>query len=117
MRHRSDEANGGAAREARVGVERDDVADVRRHRRPAIGEWHERRVRSAAEKPVQLLELAALALPTHPLSLALVPDAASVEKKESPSAPRDCTMAGVQPRDPRCRRGEEVVIAGRMLDA
>ena len=58
------------ARKFRVGVERDDEADIRG--KPAADD-HETRVAGAPEQAVQFMELAALALPAHPRSLLWIP--------------------------------------------
>ena len=67
----------------RVGIERDDVADAAWHvRRPTV-DGHERRIGGAAEKPVELVQLAPLALPPHPFLFARVEDAAAVQQKKA----------------------------------
>ena len=79
MRHLADQVPGRLSRDARVGVERDDVADERRQ--PAA-DRHERRVRFTPEKAVELVQLAPLALPAHPPTFRLVPHPAPVQQQE-----------------------------------
>ena len=64
--HLADQPQRRVARQARVGVERDHVAHVGRHVRVAPADRHEGRVGRAAQQAVELLQLAALALPAHP---------------------------------------------------
>ena len=70
VRHLADQPLGRVARQARVGIEGDDIADVGRQRR-AARRSQERRVGRAAQQAVELVELAALALPAHPPALRL----------------------------------------------
>ena len=81
MRERAGERARGVARQAGVRVERDHVAhggealDGADHGREQPGR--------AAQRGVELLELAALALPAHPGALALVPLARAMEQVEA----------------------------------
>ena len=70
-----------AARKLRIGVEREDVADLRKHVEAAglDGEG----VVLAHEKLVQVEQLAALSLPAHPNALAHVEDAMAVKEQET----------------------------------
>ena len=108
MGHRPDEANGGASRQARVRVESDHVSDPH---------WHvqlgpqERRAIVPQEQLVELLELAALALPTHPLALAGIPDPVPVEQEESGPRVGSGTMAPVEPADPLDGGLEQPIIS------
>jgi hypothetical protein len=78
----ADEAARGVARQLRVGVERDDVTDV--GEQSGVGRRDdETRIARAAQQAVELLQLAALALPAHPLPLARVPQPLAVEKVEA----------------------------------
>jgi len=62
MRHLADEPLDRVARQARVGVERDDITDVDGQRaRSAVDE---RRIGSTTQETIELMELAALALPS-----------------------------------------------------
>src|SRR5262245_17032652 len=110
MRQGADEAAGPAAWQAGVGIERDDVPD-------GVGDgWrvparrYEGRIRRAAEKTVQLVQLPALALPTHPPTLALVPRALPMEQEEPFAATRGATMLVVEAGDARYRCGEEAIV-------
>ncbi len=53
-----------------IGIERDDVAHIGRHLRRVAGDRHEGGVGGAAQQPVEFVQLAALALPSHPFVLA-----------------------------------------------
>src|SRR5919204_1475704 len=93
MRHGADEAIDGAARQASIGIERDHVADISR--------WladvrEEARVGRAAQQAIELVELPALALPSHPRVLGLIPQPAAVEEKEPLTAARRRTVTPVQ---------------------
>ena len=82
----ADHARGRAAGKLRVGVEREDVTDLRKDVEPAglDGEG----VVLADQELVEIEELAAFALPAHPHALAHVEDAMAVEKEKA-SACRD----------------------------
>ena len=108
MGHRPHEANGGASRQARVRVEGDHVSDRHRHVQPGP---HERRAVVPQEQLVELLELATLALPSHPLALAGIPDAAAVEQEESGPRGGNGTMAPVEPVDPLDGGLEQPIIS------
>jgi hypothetical protein len=84
MRHGADHRCGGAARQLRVGVEGDDVANVAYF---AYATCLDReRVECTFEKLVQVEQLAALALPAHPYALACVEGAQTVEECEAAAA-------------------------------
>ena len=72
-------------------------------------------VRRAAQQAVELLDLAALALPAHPDSLALVPPPVAMEEEEAIRVVRRRTARSA----PRCplapRRACRVVLASRAL--
>jgi hypothetical protein len=64
-----------------VGVQRDDVAHIAQ--RPRVARHHRERVAgSAAQIAVELRQLAALSLPSHPRALGRVPEARPVEQKK-----------------------------------
>ncbi|WP_425128606.1 hypothetical protein [Burkholderia metallica] len=114
VRHLADQAAHGIAQQPRIGIERDHVAHVRRHaRRPACLR-DERRVRCAAQQPVQLVQLAALALPAHPASFAVVPHALAVQQQEAPAFARRRRIKAIQPVDARRRGCQQFVIAVRV---
>ncbi len=115
MGDRSHEAADRAAGQPRIGVERDHVAHVhgRDRRRPPRGKDAGRR--RAAQKGVQLVELASLALPAHPASLGFVPGALPVEQQEPGASSGGFAVAVVEAFDPRRSGREEVVVAGEML--
>ena len=81
MRHRADQLSRRIARQLRIGVERDYVSDIGEHVDVA-GDHREAILRFAAQQCVELLELAALSLPTHPQLLVRVPSARPVEQEE-----------------------------------
>ena len=82
MRHLSDQPLGGPDRQARVSVERDDVADAGGQRRSMAIDWQKCRIGGAAKQPVEFVQFAAFALPADPPSLALVPDTSAMERKK-----------------------------------
>ena len=61
------------------------------------------------------MELAALALPAHPAALGGIPASLAVEEQEPGASARCLAVPRVEPVDGRLRRGEEVVVAGRVL--
>src|SRR5437867_645237 len=76
------ELPGRLARQPGVAVERDAVAHLRED--AELADLHvEARVGGAPQQAVELLDLAALALPSHPHALARVPLADAVEEEES----------------------------------
>ena len=83
VRHGADHAGGGAARKLGVGVERDDVADMLQG-----VEWaglQGEAVVLVQQEFVEVEELAALALPSHPDALAGVEDAMAMQEEEGSS--------------------------------
>ena len=94
MRHLADQAADRVARQSRVGVERDDVANAAGTRWRCPADRHEGRVGRAAQEPVQLVQLAALALPADPPSFAFVPDSPAMEQQEAVAAGRRRRSAG-----------------------
>src|SRR3989442_12748516 len=87
MRQGPDELMDRGSRQPGARVQRDDVPDAGRHRgggrcpRPAGRE--KGRVDRTSEQAVQLVQLAPLTLPPHPLALARVPDSPSMEQEEA----------------------------------
>ena len=107
--HLADERQRRAARQARVGVQTDDVAHAGgRLRRPAA-DGHEARVRRSAQQEIELMELAALALPTHPASLGSVPKALAMQQQEAIVAVH-AAVQSIQPRDSGGRGGQQLLV-------
>jgi hypothetical protein len=79
----ADQAPHGLARQSRVGVERDDIAHAGRNRGWLTVCANKGRIPRAAQQLVQLMELAALALPSHPLALSFAPHATAMEEVEA----------------------------------
>ena len=81
MRHGADELARGIARQLRVGVERDDVADPGQRRRIAD---HQRKgvARPATQQGVQCGQFAALALMAHPDAFLRIPAARAMEQEK-----------------------------------
>ncbi len=107
MRHLADQTSDGIARQLGVRVERDDVTyaawgGLLRHR-------HEARVVGVPQQAVQLVELAALALPPHPAPFDLAPDASAVEQEEAVAA-RCGAVLSVQARDAVGDGGEQRLV-------
>ena len=75
----ADQLTRGVAGQTRVGVEREAVFDGRQERGVANFD-RECRVARAAKKPVELLDLPAFALPSHPHVFARVPQASAMKQ-------------------------------------
>ena len=56
------------------------------------------RIGRSAQQPIQFVQLAALALPSHPLRLHVAPDAATVEQEEAVTG-RTLAVKSVQSRN------------------
>src|SRR6185503_21169193 len=89
------------AREARVRVERDDVAN--RFEDRGIADHDAERRRSTAEQPVELLDLPPLPFPANPGAFPFVPGARAMEEVEAAALP--VSMARVQRLDSGSGRG------------
>ncbi len=70
----------GFRRQTRIGVQRHHIFDFLRQ---AFVRREEARILIAPQQQVQLMQLAALALPTHPAVLLLVEEAAAVQKEKA----------------------------------
>ena len=114
MRHLADQPVDRVARQPGVGVERDDVADVGGHLWRLPAEVQETRVGRAAQQPVQLVQLAALAFPADPPRFAGVPDPLAMEQQEAVAAGRRA-IAPIEPGDAGHRRFQQRRIAVDML--
>ena len=88
MRHRADHAIGRSARQFRVRVQRDHETNLRQDRE--VADLHREAVVFIAQQLVQVHQLAALALPTHPHSFARVVNPMAMEQKK-----RSRGLAGV----------------------
>ena len=109
----ADQSRCGAAGKLGVGVERDHEADRRGHVETLD---HERRVGRAAEQAIELVQLAALALPAHPATLALAPETPAVEKIEAGLAVAGGgAVAPVELGDARACRGQQGLVVGGVL--
>ena len=85
MRESFDHPSSGVAQQLSIGVQSDDKPNALELRTIAGIEKSLQFGRGlAAEKSIELLELAALALPADPALLGLAPQAAAMEKKEVP---------------------------------
>ena len=113
VRHLPDQSPGGSARQARVGVEGDHVANAGGHGRRATADGQEGRVGGAAQKSVQLVQLAALAFPADPFSLAFVPDAPAMEQEEAIPV-RPASVSLIQARDAGRGGGEQLLVPGAL---
>ena len=69
MRHLADQPLRAFDRHPRVRIERDHVTDVARQSRRLAVDRDERRVGLAAQQAIELVQLAAFALPAYPASL------------------------------------------------
>ena len=99
------------AHHARVAVERHHVHDALGQRRL---ERQECGVRVAAQQEVQLVQLAALALPAHPALLAFIVDAAAVQQVEQRRALG--RVALVQPGDLGACEVQDLVVLDALLE-
>src|ERR1019366_4723945 len=70
MRHRTDETSGSTPRQARVCIERDNVANTRKVYRGAATNRHKCGASRTAQKLVKFVQLSSLAFPAHPLAVA-----------------------------------------------
>ncbi len=112
MRDRSDQLPRRLARKTRVGVECDHVADAGGRRCRVRIRRQEGRVGRAAQQPVQLAQLAALALPSHPDTLGRVPLPPAMQNPEAVAASGRGPVASVQRVDRRARPCEQRGIPG-----
>src|SRR5579862_937951 len=104
----------GIAWQPGVGVERKDVADATGYGRCRSTEVDKTGVGSAAQQPVQLVKLAALALPADPACFAGIPNTLAVQQQEASAA--GCpAVALIQPSYAGDRRFQERCIAVDML--
>src|SRR6266568_8014251 len=85
MRQGFDHPPGGIAQQLGIGIQRDDKPNALEPRAIARAEKSFQLGRGFAdEESIELLELAALALPADPALLALTPRASAMKKKEAP---------------------------------
>ena len=85
VRHGGDKMRGRVARQLRIGVQRDHITHGRQHERiadDAVEALAGTCTGTTTQQRIQVGELAAFALLTHPDAFALVPTARAVEKKE-----------------------------------
>jgi hypothetical protein len=113
--HRADQAAGGPHGEPGVGIQGDDEADILRHLGRAAVDGHERRVPSAAQQPVQLVELSPLSLPADPFAFLRVPEPPPVQQQETLSAIGRGPVSRVELRDAVGQRGEKLLVARHPL--
>ena len=105
----------GAARQLRIGIERNDKPDICEH--AEIARFHRKRIEFLTQQLIQIEKLAAFALPSHPRPLLRIVNAMTV-KEEKLALPQVCIAlvefvyqtnrefdsAGRAPRRPRrCR--------------
>ena len=105
-----------APRGSRVSeIKRDDVAHAgRRHRRCPSGE-QDGRAGGAAKQGVELVKLAAFALPAHPYALRSVPATFPMEQQEAGAAAWGLAVTGVQAVDAGDGGGQHGLVAGGAL--
>ncbi len=97
MRQLADHASHGFSRQACIGVESNDETNVGWH--PGSRREHRRTsCHGATQQLVQFMQLASLALPAHPMLLALAPDAPAMQRIEA-CAPRGSVVDAVEMRD------------------
>src|SRR3954453_3455495 len=98
MRHFSDQAVNGVTRQPCVGVQCDDVPNIGRHRGCLSVYARVGCVRSAPQQAIELVQLAALALPPKPAPLALIPNPTAVKQKKA-VADRGRAVTSIKPGD------------------
>ena len=103
--HLADQPPDRVARQPGIGVEGDHKANVGRH----DGGGEKCRVRRAAQQPIELMQLAALALPPEPAPLGVVPLPTTVEQQKSIAARRG-TIATVQSGDPAAGGRQKLIV-------
>ena len=81
MRHRADHLPRRIARQLGVGVERDDILDLAQRADVARDSLEGAGI-AAAQQCIEVVELAALAFPTHPEAVGFVPAARPVQQEE-----------------------------------
>ena len=117
VRDRPDQTIGGPLGKSGIGIQGDDVANPLGHRGRLSVDRHERGVRRAAQKAVQLVELTPLPLPPDPLAFTLVPQAPPMQHEE-PRPPSGRALVGVvEALDPVDQGGEELVVSGPVFTA
>ena len=114
MRHLADQAAHRFAGQAGVGIQRDHVANTCRCAGGDSPCLDEAGVLRASQQPVQLDELAALALPAHPALFARVPDAMAMQQQEAVASIAG-TVALVELRDALRRFSEQFLVAPDMF--
>ena len=115
VRHRPDQAVGGALGKPGIGIQGDDVADALGHRGRPSADRNERGVGGAAKQPVQLVELPAFPLPADPLAFPLVPETPTVQQKEPFPASGRTLVPCIETVDAVGQRGNELLVAGHAL--
>jgi hypothetical protein len=108
--HLADQATDSVARQPRVGVERDHIADVGGDGWRLPADAHERRVGRSTQQSVEFVQLAALALPPDPSRLAGIPESLAMQQQETVTA-RCRAIAPIKPGDAGCRRLKQRFIA------
>ena len=108
--HLADQAAHGIAGQPGIRIEGDHIAHVRRQLADVGPE--EGRFARSAQQPVQFVELATLALPSHPPSLRRVPQAMAVEQEKAVAA-GDRRVACIETGDARARHGQQLAVVGR----
>ena len=95
--HLADQPAHGVSRQPRIGIERDHIAHAGRNGGRLAADGQEARVDGAAQQAIQFVQLAALALPTHPDALRFVPQPSPMQEQEA-IARRTGTVLEVQAR-------------------
>src|ERR1700720_3487908 len=100
------------ARKLRIGIKRDDVANLR-EQRLARGLNHEARISSAAQQLVEFVQLAAFSFPTHPLTFARIPLPPAMKQVETQRLTLAITL--VQLLNAFEREVNQARVAGQLL--
>ena len=110
MRELADQTPHRLARQSRIRIERDDVAHTGRDEGRLTVDADEGGIRGAAQQSVQLVQLAPLAFPAHPLPLSFAPHATAVKQVEALTFGRG-SMTAIQPCDSVSGDLQERVVA------
>src|SRR6185312_11967375 len=110
MSHGSDHFGRGAARKLRIGIERNDEADVLNLRKVAHFYWEW--IESVPQQLVEIEQLAALALPTHPRALLRIVNTMAVEEIKMAEIQTTVTLVQVVNQLPGKLNSRIVVVGG-----
>ena len=115
MRHCADQLASGPARQARIRIQRDHIADALGRARSFATDGEERGIRRPSQQSIQLAELSTLPFPSHPFPLPFVPKPPPMEQEEAPFASGQRPMEIVQALDAGNRGRQKLPVARGVL--